>query len=1510
MAIVCYGNTFRGLSAISVLLCLELSMAADHPFEAPSARAQTVPRPFDGERVAANPPCFVYPAVRHFEAYVVEYSRSPTFAADTTQVLTGKWMLNVPPESLAPGRWHWRWRPGKGGDGTAAWSSSRSFTVPADVPVVPFPSILTLVQRLGTRHPRVLVTPSGLEAMRGRALATLGKQWRDGVDRYAEAAARKELLSEPDPLPRGKPEYLSSYVRTFARYRPFFAEMTTLGENYLLTGDELSGREAKRRLLSIVAWDPEGSTSLHHNDEVGTDVVRHCPRTYDWIHPLLTPQERVKCLAVLQVRMQHMFDLLRKLPFEKHPYESHRMGYYLPDLLQACLAVSGDLDVSQMLHYAMLQLWSPFYPPYGDADGGWNEGPMYWGWMAGVCAHTYTLVERATGIPVHLRSSLRNQPFYKLYGNPPWFKMSPFGDAQEKPAKGGDAMLMLSSLYRNPYAKWYGEQLGVRLNGMSSLLFPVDEVRVAPPRDLPQGRCFFDVGLSCSHTNLSDGNTDVVFLMRSCPFGGYGHAYADQNTFVLDAFGEPLIIASGYYQQYGCKHHTQWTWQTMASNSILVNSKGQPRNWDAKGRIAEFASVAAADYIVGDARRAYPNMLTRYDRRAVFLRPMHTGGGAVIVMHDDIEADEPSTFQFLLHALNRMDLDDDAGSVMIRQGKAACRVDLLAPGSLDFQQDNKFTAPPVNTSSPDQWHFKAGTTELRSTVSSALTLQPCLRGDEARLMQTGMDQTATALAVTLTDENRRVVVLYRTDATTDLVEAGGVRTDGHAASVAFVGERVLSATVFGGTFVEASGKCLIRSESKGSISSTSVSDGQLIEATVNEPGRIEVAVDLRAVRAVDEAGASLSVELGETAAIAFTRPSQLVRLEARSRPDHVAKSARLCVPNGPTARFAVSRHPRIGQTNWSAEFPGPPGIWRLGLKVAAARGGPYPLTLRAGSGSVPGDLPGGENRTLEIPACSLDYGDPITLSCDRDAGGTVRIVSAEARRAYGANLFPNPSFEDTADGVPVGYRAQSITRGAQCRIEAADGGHSGERGLRVVCTDATGGDFGVALKWPGVKPVAYKRRFRLSCRVRTGSGSRAGIQVTNREWQFTQTTNRLADASEWTETARELTLPAGENLTHARLHMSAQRVGAELLADDVCLVELPASECPTDVPQVPLCMVGDSITWWGDGDYWREYLLAEVPQLAFVGTYTGKLGYSHAGEGGNSTGNVLARLDAIPACPYYSLLIGTNNNNVGTEKDIQPRARQTSERIERIVSGLLNKPGVHNVFLGSILPCKTDNPLRDRTNAATNALLRESMASMSAKGRVVWVEYEKPIRALPGWEPIIRLHPTEEGYKVLARILGETMRTALDIAAPGPSPRARPGAGVRVDNLWEGGPDGRTRVRLIAGWYTVSFRVMDRAGKSPAIALHGVDVRGAHPFHKTFRVAPNAVGTRSSFSFYTGVEGGDYSRSKFALDCRDCQISDILIEKMRPSRKASVYGSGAYIDTESPPSPGEVIEYP
>ena len=858
----------------AVLVCLQQTgSCAESGYEETAVPGQTLPRPFDGEVLAANPPCFVFPATESFPGYVVEYSRDPDFSPSSTRVLSGRWMLNVPGEVLADGRWYWRWRPVRPVEGEMPWSRVRSFIVPPSIPQVPFPGVATLQNRIRKRHPRIMITADELGKARRRALKEFGATWIEQVKQRAAVAAKKEPLPEPAFLPGEHLARMARYQKTFRLYRPFFSEMTSLAEDYLLTGYTSAGLQAKRRLLSIVEWNPKGASSLRHNDEVGTEVIRHCPRVYDWIYPLLTPVERKRCLAVFQVRMREVFDYLRRLPFEKKPYESHRMGYFLPDLLQACLAVSGDMDVREILQYTMLQLWSPFYPPYGGPDGGWSEGPAYWSWIARVCANTYTLVERLTGVPIRLRSHLRKQPYYKLYANPPWFKMSPFGDGQAGAARGGEAMLMLAAMYGNPYAKWYGKQLGASLRGLTALVYPLHGLTARPPDDLPQGRAFFDVGLACSHTALSNPDKDVAFLLRASPFGSVSHAYADQNTFALDAYGEPLIIASGYYQRYGSPHHVRWTRKTVASNSILVNGKGQPRGWTSRGRLAEFSTMAVGDYIIGDAHEAYAGKLERFGRHVLFLRPPHTGGNTVILLHDAIRATRPVTITFLLHTLERMVVDSAEGTVLVQRGGAACRVNFLAPHGLRFVQNDRFAVPPLIKTSADQWHLRAEQVAAQTDISSVLVIQPYEIKDPGATSTPGLEKSDNALAVTFHYPQRQMVALFRVVGEA-VVSAAGIRTDGEAASVVIKDGGVFSAVVFGGTFLDMNGKELIRSTVRGNFSRSSMADGrQVVEAVLDAPGKVMVEAGFRTVSASATEWALNACDSGASGMLEITLPA-------------------------------------------------------------------------------------------------------------------------------------------------------------------------------------------------------------------------------------------------------------------------------------------------------------------------------------------------------------------------------------------------------------------------------------------------------------------------------------------------------------------------------------------------------------------------------------------------------------------------------------------------------------
>jgi hypothetical protein len=349
-------------------------------------------------------------------------------------------------------------------------------------------------------------------------------------------------------------------------------------------------------------------------------------------------------------------------------------------------------------------------------------------------------------------------------------------------------------------------------------------------------------------------------------------------------------------------------------------------------------------------------------------------------------------------------------------------------------------------------------------------------------------------------------------------------------------------------------------------------------------------------------------------------------------------------------------------------------------------------------------------------------------------------------------------------------------------------------------------------------------------------------------------------------------------------------------------------------PQIPLCMIGSSITWFGYGDYWRKYLLEDIPTLAFIGTHSAALGYSHAGEGGNTTRQVLDRMDAIPAARYYHLLIGTNDNNVYEESLVYERANRTAENIAQIIEKLLEKPGVRKIFLGTLLPCDSDapatrpaNPLRMKANLITNALVWYNLQYAPYRNKIVLVDYATPILNNPEWRTLIRLHPTREGYLMVADTLAKAIREELDLTGHIAPPVMEKGMGVSVVNLWEGGADGATTQPIIAGWYTLSFDLLDaQAEASVTVSSKEKDI--PFPLNETFPIQPEHVGTRVERVLYTKVEGNDYTRSHLTLDVRNATVDRILFEKMRPSRKASVYGSGHYVDTVSKASPGELLE--
>jgi hypothetical protein len=207
------------------------------------------------------------------------------------------------------------------------------------------------------------------------------------------------------------------------------------------------------------------------------------------------------------------------------------------------------------------------------------------------------------------------------------------------------------------------------------------------------------------HSDLADGQRNVMLQFKSCR-GAFSHQHADQNSFILEAFGHPLLIDSGYYPWAGSRHHGAWTVQTLAHNALLLDGKGQGGGSGADGRIVAFSTTPEFDYTAGDASAAYEK--TKMVRHIVFVRPN------VFVILDDIETNEPASVQFLLHAICPFEIDSDQRVVSVTNGPARAQIHLLEPGPVQISQTDKFTIPPERLDRPavppdhfDQWHCTA-----------------------------------------------------------------------------------------------------------------------------------------------------------------------------------------------------------------------------------------------------------------------------------------------------------------------------------------------------------------------------------------------------------------------------------------------------------------------------------------------------------------------------------------------------------------------------------------------------------------------------------------------------------------------------------------------------------------------------------------------------------------------------------------------------------------------------------
>ena len=598
--------------------------------------------------------------------------------------------------------------------------------------------------------PRVFILNGEQEAFRDYCLNGPGRdfytQLKKEFDEKCMAAVpppEPQEYGDPDPKKR-KGDMVDKWraAQSACNQLAGTAEAATI--IWLVTNEPVYLAKAREFLLAGCRWSNDGATRIAYNDEAHFRLWRKLPFVYDQIRDQLTPGEKQEVLDSFRRRGNDSFALIKKKTKDvkrnsiEEDAASHAVRFMSMTGL-AGLALYDDLpEAREWVAYANA-FYKNQFPPWGGDDGGWGEGNAYW---RGNLEHArYQDALCAIGSPdAYANPFWRQTGYFPVYFVQP-YKHTAFGDTPNAGKFNLEPIVAqtverLARRFQDGYLASYAaledkEERSLESQGLyiSDERYPSGFEYILrdyatrkeplpaskPLTDLPAARWFRDVGWVSMHSALGRPNDDIMLSFKASPYGSYSHSHADQNSFILNAWGENLLINSGYREYHRSPHHKAFTQQTLSKNAILIDGKGQePQVKDARGKIIGMEITDRMVWTAGDASEAYDTLqekpIVAEARRDVVMIDRR-----YFVMRDRVRLSEPRNVSLLLHAESPFSWDASSDTAVVQQPKAGCQIALLSPGRpWTAEVTSQFPTPvdeKYRSTCPDQSHLTATSPE-------------------------------------------------------------------------------------------------------------------------------------------------------------------------------------------------------------------------------------------------------------------------------------------------------------------------------------------------------------------------------------------------------------------------------------------------------------------------------------------------------------------------------------------------------------------------------------------------------------------------------------------------------------------------------------------------------------------------------------------------------------------------------------------------------------------------------
>lgn len=646
----------------------------------PKRSILTIPYYPDGETLTENPPRFTWqPEGGDGLAYQVQISSEPSFAQECTEEFHHiPYNFFVPDHPLKAGTYYWRYT--LEGEREHAYSRIRSFAMGEHVPQTPLASRERRYDEVVSGHPRIWLNQ---EQKQGFQEELKKDPAYCGFDQFYEnsvlAYARTEFVSEPLPYP-GNKRTIPLWRNNYMDCQEALCHIRSLAVAGVLLEDQDLADQAKAALLRMAEWDTDGSTKRDYNDECAFRVAYALAFGYDWLYEELSEEERRVVREALFIRTRQVADhVMVNTRIHYSLYDSHAVRSLSSVIVPCCIAMLGEKEEArEWLDYA-IEYFSVIYTPWGGMDGGWAEGPAYWTTGMAFVTEALNLIKSYLGIDLYRRPFFEKAGDFPLYCNPVDTYQTSFCDQSNLGDYPGHKVAFnirqFAGTTGNQNYQWYYQQVFAREPEISQEFynkgwwdFYYDNMtylyeyggKELTIREEPKRVAWFrDVGWVAIHENLKDFENHIFFLTKSSPYGSVSHSQADQNTFVLWAYGEPLVVTSGHYVGFNSSMHRDWRRQTKSANALLIRGCGQYAGMDkvkqleARGAVVSVEERDGTVYIREDATLAYREHVP--DLKSC-VREIYEVNHRYFVLVDTVETEEPSDVQWRIHSLSPFEI--------------------------------------------------------------------------------------------------------------------------------------------------------------------------------------------------------------------------------------------------------------------------------------------------------------------------------------------------------------------------------------------------------------------------------------------------------------------------------------------------------------------------------------------------------------------------------------------------------------------------------------------------------------------------------------------------------------------------------------------------------------------------------------------------------------------------------------------------------------------------------------